>query len=355
MLPGSSHKPIGGFKVVFEYANRLIKNGHNVTVICPAISDINASMGERLVRYLYYIYRWLTKTYLPSKWFNLDPNVRFLWVPSLNPSWFPQADVIISTAWKTVEYINKFPFEQIKKVILFMDYEYYRSADDTLKKRIKSSYPLNEKYICISLVIKELLQSWGIKEVAYIPVGLDFSIFYKEIEIDAPERVWIGFPTRPELFKRTIMAIDAIDIVKNKFPNPIFVWSYGGNSRIKMPNWIKYFKRPTDAKLRTLYNQTAIFITPSQFEGWGLPGAEAMACGCALVSTDHGGINSYALNDKNAIICHEDTTYQVAQNIISLLKDKEKRITLAQNAIEDIKIFTWDKSVALFESVLKSI
>ena len=33
----------------------------------------------------------------------------------------------------------------------------------------------------------------------------------------------------------------------------------------------------------------------SYYEGWGLPGTEAMACGCALVSTRNGGVDSYAI------------------------------------------------------------
>ena len=38
LLPSGSLRPIGGFKVVFEYANRLIADGYNVNIVYPAYS-----------------------------------------------------------------------------------------------------------------------------------------------------------------------------------------------------------------------------------------------------------------------------------------------------------------------------
>lgn len=35
ILPYFSEKPIGGYKVVYEYASRLAASGHKVTVIHP--------------------------------------------------------------------------------------------------------------------------------------------------------------------------------------------------------------------------------------------------------------------------------------------------------------------------------
>ena len=32
-LPSFAEHPIGGFKMVFEYANRLSKNGHKVNIV----------------------------------------------------------------------------------------------------------------------------------------------------------------------------------------------------------------------------------------------------------------------------------------------------------------------------------
>ncbi len=49
-------------------------------------------------------------------------------------------------------------------------------------------------------------------------------------------------------------------------------------------------------------NISHIFISTSWWEGFGLPSLEAMACGCALILTDAGGVNEYAIANENCLM-----------------------------------------------------
>ena len=40
LLPGVDHGPVGGYKVVYEYANRLVYDGWSVTLVYPIVPYI---------------------------------------------------------------------------------------------------------------------------------------------------------------------------------------------------------------------------------------------------------------------------------------------------------------------------
>jgi len=48
--------------------------------------------------------------------------------------------------------------------------------------------------------------------------------------------------------------------------------------------------RVSDAELRALYENATALLFPSRSEGFGLPAAEAMTCGCPVVTTNQGAI-----------------------------------------------------------------
>lgn len=119
----------------------------------------------------------------------------------------------------------------------------------------------------------------------------------------------------------------------------------------EIPKDVIYHRQPSSKKLSELYRSADIFLWPSRQEGFGLPPMEAMACGCAVISTDTGAIREYAQANESAIIIPPKQAEKLAEALIDLISNKEKRISLGRVANKKIKEFTWDKSTEKLEQV----
>ncbi len=97
-------------------------------------------------------------------------------------------------------------------------------------------------------------------------------------------------------------------------------------------------------------NNSAIFFTPSVGEGWALPPAEAMSCGCALVCTDIGGHADYAFDQRTALLCAPENITEMVEKMNQLITDTDLRLKLASNGHQFItSTFNWDNSVQKME------
>ena len=115
---------------------------------------------------------------------------------------------------------------------------------------------------------------------------------------------------------------------------------------------MEHHPRPSDAELARLYNRSAIFLVPSHYEGWGLPGSEAMACGAALVSTDNGGVRAYAEHGTTALLTPIADPAALAAAACSLIEDDPLRIKLARAGCDQIRQFTWERASSDLERCL---
>ena len=83
---------------------------------------------------------------------------------------------------------------------------------------------------------------------------------------------------------------------------------------------------------------------------------EAMACRCALVTSDTGGCLDYAINGKTALVSPSRDIEGLSENIIRLLDDKKLLESISQNGHEKISEFDWhescDQLVSFFEKSL---
>ncbi len=352
VLPGSGHAPVGGFKVVYEYANGLVNLGHDVTVVHPAMLYVDTPLFGRAKKLVRYIHRSLDGSYRPNSWFTLDPRVKVRWVFSLEERYIPEGDVVIATAWQTAEWVVSYGPPKGRKFYLVYDYEHYMSGTESVKKRIGKTFSKGMRIIATSPAVIEMIQLHGVSEYGYIPNGIDFNTFKLEISIWDGVRDMIGFPTRNEPFKGTIDAIKALEIIRAEMGGKIKVWTFGGKRPSYVPEWVEYYERPSNDDLKALNNRTAIFIVPSHYEGWGLPGAEAMACGAALVSTENGGVRVYAEDGKTALLCPIKNPIALAQTVLTLLRNRNLRIMIATNGYKYIQQFTWKNAISAMEEYL---
>jgi glycosyltransferase involved in cell wall biosynthesis len=344
ILPGIQDSPVGGYKVIYEYANYMVANGFHVNIIHPKEpillkpQAIHTKLHLRPRKWFSYYKKMIDKSYYPT-WFDIDRRVNILWTPTLHQKYIPDANFLVTTGWQTIESVSKYDVTKGVKFYIVQDYETYMSGDQKIRDIICSGCRQPLLKIVYSPAGTEMLKMCLVDADFYIPIGVDFKSFKLTNEISDERRKTIGFPTRSGEYKGTQDAIAALELLREKNDSVFDVWSFGRAKPGFIPSWIKYYESPSDNMLCELYNSSSIFVTASHFEGWGLPGAEAMSCGAALVSTMHGGINAYAENENTALLSPPKNVNALYKNIERLIKDRELLLNIAGNGQKFIQQF----------------
>ncbi|MEK7831289.1 MAG: glycosyltransferase family 4 protein, partial [Acidobacteriota bacterium] len=340
ILPMYLNSPSGGFKVVYEYANRLSSLGHQVTVIHPRNAEPQRGLTEAIKKRLWRHKQQLANRPLVS-WFAVGAKVTLLLVPDLSESNIPDADVIFATACETAFPVAAYSSRKGKKFYLIQSYESWNRPEDI----VLASWKLPMHKVVISRNLFEVAASIGEQQrTSYIPNGISFSDF--KLLTPVNERgLLIGMLAHPNEAKGTRDGLQALEIVKQKHPELQAVF-FGTEARLEViPEWISYERQPTTAGLVDLYNRCRIFLNPSWSEGWGLPAAEAMACGCALVSADNGGVNEFGVDGESAFIVPVKRPELLADGMLKLIDDDELRQRIAVAGYRGIQRFTWERAV----------
>ena len=107
--------------------------------------------------------------------------------------------------------------------------------------------------------------------------------------------------------------------------------------RLGIENHVEFYGIREDIEMQM--NKADIFVLSSDYEGMPITLIEAMASAIPIVSTNVGGIPDM-LEDEISAMLTECDELQMAQAIISLLKDKSKRQRLGNAALINSKKFS---------------
>jgi glycosyltransferase involved in cell wall biosynthesis len=348
ILPGYLPSPSGGFKIVYEYANRLQARGHQISVVHPRNEAAQSGTMQYIKSHL-----WKYKLQLKHRplipWFQLHPGIRSMLVTDLREHFIPDADVIIATAFNTSFYVNSYSASKGRKYYLVQSYETWQGPEE----KVKTSWKLPLEKIVISRWLLDLARELGeADQTTYIPLGLDFTQFKITVSIAERRVPRVGMLFHPNRIKGTNDGLAALEIVKEKIPGLEAV-VFGTHPRsAELPDWIEYVQQPAPDRLLKLYNSCQVFLHPSWIEGWGLPAAEAMACGCALVAAANKGVFEFAVDGENAMLAPIKQPRELAQRVIEVLTNDDQRVRLAENGYQRIQQFSWDRAVDSLEFLL---
>lgn len=349
VLPGPGSHPVGGFRVVYEYANRLTSRGHQVSIVHLALRCLDAPPHKKIFRLARFLERKITGSYHPARWFDIDPSVNIVWAATPNARWVPDGDVIIATSWETAEHVAGYPERTGHPFYLIQDIEDWGAPRD----RVMATWHLRLRKIVISKWLLSEVRAQG-EDATYIPNGisnLEFGID-RPIESRSPATISMLWHRIPQ--KHSTLGLKAVSMAKQARPE-IDYHVFGIDPRpAELPSWAIYHRQPTRTELRKIYNHSSIFISPSRQEGWGLPACEAMMCGCAVALTDNPGHLEYAAHEQNALISPVENAEALSANIIRLIDDQELRCRLAQSAHEAMLSFDWERSASQLEGLLTS-
>ena len=133
---------------------------------------------------------------------------------------------------------------------------------------------------------------------------------------------------------------------------PPLVWEHG------LRRFVEYIPRVSTGELVALYNRAQVVVSPSLYEGFGLPAAEAMACGAAVVATTAGAFPEFIDDGRTGVLVPPGDPDALAAAIRSLLADPERCARMGAAASEDIRRnFTWERTTRatteLYEEVLE--
>lgn len=118
---------------------------------------------------------------------------------------------------------------------------------------------------------------------------------------------------------------------------------------IDHPN-VRWAGRIPDDQLRALYEQAALFIFPSIYEGFGIPPLEAMLCGCPVAASNTSSIPEVCGNAAHYFDPYD--LNEMRSSIELILKNDDYRSVLIERGRQRALTFAWVHSAEYLRSAL---
>lgn len=348
-LPEYYENPIGGYKVVFEYANRLVSDGFEVTIVYPSFLFFwKSSLKRKLKMLFFFIYHLVVKRKGVTGWFALDRRIKNKYVLSLQETFIPKADYYFATANETAFHLDKFKGIQAdRKFYLIQALEDWQWG----KEKAIETWTYNLRKVVISPWLLSLVNANGEKAVL-IENGVDREGLSNYVAANNKDPNLVIMLYHKQKLKGSEDGLNALFKAKESNPHLRAIFFGCPRKPSRLPSWITYYRMPSESLLNKLYNEAAIYLGPSHSEGFGLTVGEAMICCCAVVCTEAGGYLTMAKQGETALVVKVGDTDAMADAMLALMGDESLRISLVSNAQVFIRRFTWDNAYKSFKALL---
>lgn len=349
LLPDFAKVPVGGLKVQYEFANRLSRRGHDVAIYHSRNFEHGFLRNPRSVPGLL---RWNLLGSRILSWFQLDPTIGCYFLPTIHPYLIRRADATIFNAFSIADQLPQRTVRTGPLVEIVYEYPVWKCGTPALKASLRRALQRKDVlHIATSIAVEEMLAEFGVVPARKIMCGIDLPCTGSIIPTSEREPI-VAFPVRPEKHKGTEDVLAAIPLIHGTHPDVRFECFGRSNGDIDLPRNTIFHGSVDDTKLQELYQRCQVFVLPSHAEGWGLPAAEAMANGAALVVAENGGSRDFAIDDVTAAVVPIAAPGAIAAAVCAFLDDEDRRARIVDAAIRRCQTMTWEEAVAQLEDLL---
>ncbi|HEX6161005.1 MAG TPA: glycosyltransferase family 1 protein [Thermoanaerobaculia bacterium] len=180
-------------------------------------------------------------------------------------------------------------------------------------------------------VKRELQAELGAKDVVVTPNGIDAPFF-----ADGPkgEGRYFLYAGNDKPHKNVPVLLDAFERIRERSGASLVLTGapFSGGEGIVAPGFV------TTAELAALYRGALAVVLPSSEEGFGLPAAEAMACGAAVITSRAAAL--VELTGEAALHVDADAA-SLAEAMLRVAQDGELRARLGSNGRARAAKLTW--------------
>ncbi|MHA7078812.1 glycosyltransferase family 4 protein [Lactobacillus delbrueckii] len=330
--------------MVYEYANRLVNDGCEVSILFMNGVVLSKFRLPERVRRIGANFM----TQIEPKWFNLDKRIKKISMTERNyQRKIDGVDVCIATAVETADLVQNH-LKANKKVYFIQDYENWHVSEKNLRK----TYNFGMANIVISKWLKKTVDQYSKKPAILIQNPIDTSIYSAKVEINKRKAHSIALLYHLGKHKGLNNALEAIKRLKEIYPD-LTVQMFGVPDRPEeFPDWINYHQRASQEETVKIYNSSQVFLCSTLNEGFGLTGFEAMSCGACLVSTNYTGVREYAIDEFNALLSPVGDIDAQVHNVVRVFEDADLREMLSQNGINTGSKYSWEEATQKFEQAI---
>jgi len=278
---------------------------------------------------------------------HIEPGASFIFLPILSEKRIPDADYLIACPAFSADFVNACGPAKGKKFYFVQGFEDWAMS----KEEIIRTWKLPMKKITISRWLQALIQDAG-ETAAYIPNGLDLDTYRCIAPLENRPQKSILFVYQDFALRGMRYILEAIGVLKSRYPG-LIVSAFGIDRPPKdFPVYIRYFRNPVQKQIVDLYNSSAIFISASLSEGWGLPPCEAMLCGCVVIASDTGGHREFLRDGDNGLMCTPASSESIVEKIEKVFSDPEAARRISLRAPASLQAFDWESRTDLFKNIL---
>ena len=281
-------------------------------------------------------------------------NADIYWQPNFIPNSKIKAKKIVSSVhdFSFVLYRDYHPKERIE----YFEKNFYNSVK-------KSDIIITGSNFTKQEIVKEL--NFNPQSIRVIYHGVNNTIFKKyssvKTDLNLPKKFILSVGSI-EPRKNLIGLLKAYNLlskeIKEEYHLVIVGFKGWNNSKIMQlieqnVKYIHYLGYISDEELAKVYNLASLFVYPSFYEGFGLPVAEAMACGVPVLTS-----NASSMPEVGAdavVYCNPNDTEDIKEQIELILNNTELQKSLSSKGLIRAKLFSWESSAAEHIKVFKEL